>query len=53
MNIRFSNGVLESLLCAVMLRKLYGQNRARDVQEQSHVRSDNERNVGTYRTERR
>ena len=36
MSIRFSNGVLERLLCAVMLRKFYGRNRARNVLEQSH-----------------
>ena len=37
MSIRICNGVLESLLCAIMLRKMDGQNRARNVQEQSHV----------------
>jgi len=36
MGIRSSNGVLESLLRAVMLRKLDGQNRTWNVRKQSH-----------------
>lgn len=47
MIILFSNGVLE--LCAAMLRKLDRQNRAQNVQEQSHFLE----NVEAYRTERR
>ena len=34
---RSSNGVLESLLRAVMLRKLDEQNRARNVKKQSYI----------------
>ena len=45
--ILFSNGVLER--CAAMLRKLDRQNRAQNVQEQSHFLE----NVEAYRTERR
>ena len=48
MSIRISNGVLERLLCAIMLRKIDGQNRARNVQEQSHVLRMKHTNIGTY-----
>ena len=36
MSIPSSNGVLECLLFAIMLRKLDGENRAGNVQKQSH-----------------
>ena len=53
MSIRISNGDLERLLCAIMLRKMDGQNRARNVQEQSYALRMKHTNVGTYRTKRR
>ena len=53
MGIRSSYGVLESLLGAVMLRKLDEQNRTRNEQKQSHFFRMKHTNVGTCRTDRR
>lgn len=53
MGIRPSYGVLESLVGAVMLRKLDEQNRNRIEQKQSHFFRMKHTNVGTCRTDRR
>ena len=51
--IRSSNGVLESQLRAVILRKLGEQNRARNMQKQSHRLRMKHIDIGTCRTGRR
>ena len=48
MSIRSSNGVLKTIMHAIMLREWDGQNRARNVQKQGQLLRMKHPNEGTY-----